>query len=186
VTTTADRPLEDAVFQDPVLKDQVRVDPAKPDSVRWLSETEQRNWRSFFYSAKLLLDAIDRDLLAEYGIPHGYYEVFVRLSEAEDRSMRMSELASITRSSRSRLSHAVARLEEKGWVERIVCETDRRGQVAHLTDDGMALLQRAAASHVESVRRYLVDPLSSTQLDELGTIGQIVYENLSDGESSPV
>ena len=147
---------------------------------RWLTDDQQRNWRAFYYAAVRLQEALDRDLLRRFGIPHGYYDIFVRLSEAPDRSMRMSELAAATRSSRSRLSHAVARLEEAGWVARESCETDRRGQVAHLTDAGFELLIRAAPAHVESVRTYLIDPLSDEQLGQLGEIGRIVFDNIPD------
>jgi DNA-binding MarR family transcriptional regulator len=147
---------------------------------RWLTDDQQRDWRAFYYAIVRLQEALDRDLLHEFNLPHGYYEIFVRLSEAPERSMRMSELAAATRSSRSRLSHAVARLEEAGWVERESCETDRRGQIARLTDAGMVLLTRAAPSHVESVRTYLVDPLTADQLRQLGEIGRIVYDSISD------
>ena len=151
--------------------------------MRWLTSEQQRDWRSFYYATLRLLEAIDRDLLHEFGIPLGYYEIFVRLSEAPQRSMRMSELAIVTRSSRSRLSHAVSRLEQNGWVERLDCETDRRGQVAHLTNDGIALLERAAPHHVESVRRLLIDVLTPEQLRELGEIGRTVYLNVTGEES---
>ena len=147
---------------------------------RWLTDDQQRDWRAFYYASVRLQEALDRDLLQGFGFPHGYYEIFVRLSEAPDRAMRMSELAAATRSSRSRLSHAVARLEEAGWVERESCETDRRGQIAHLTDAGLELLTRAAPSHVESVRSYLIDPLSADQLRQLGEIGRIVYDSIPD------
>ncbi len=156
---------------------RVRQAPVEP---RWLTDDQQRDWRSFYYAIVRLQEALDRDLLHEFGIPHGYYDIFVRLSEAPERSMRMSELASATRSSRSRLSHAVARLEEAGWVERESCETDRRGQIAHLTDAGLALLTRAAPSHVESVRAYLVDPLTDEQLQMLGEVGRVVFDSIPD------
>src|SRR3954467_13823093 len=94
---------------------------------RWLSAAEQRAWRTYIEATTLLLDALDRQLQQDAGMPHAYYEILVRLSEATDRTMRMSELADASRSSRSRLSHAVSRLEERGWVERQDCETDRRG-----------------------------------------------------------
>ncbi|MEP6851645.1 MAG: MarR family transcriptional regulator [bacterium] len=155
-----------------------RTGPA-PTEPSWLSDDEQKHWRAFLYSTQRLLDTIDHDLLTEFGLPHGYYEIFVRLSEAPERSMRMSELADATRSSRSRLSHAVARLEEQGWVERVECDTDRRGQVAHLTDGGMALLQRAAPHHVQAVRRYLLDPLTPEQFATLGQIGAVIWDNLA-------
>lgn len=147
---------------------------------RWLTDDQQRDWRAFYYASVRLQEALDRDLLHQFGLPLGYYDIFVRLSEAPERSMRMSELASATRSSRSRLSHAVARLEEAGWVERANCETDRRGQIAHLTEAGLELLIQAAPSHVESVRSYLIDPLTAEQLRQLGEIGRIVYDSIPD------
>ena len=122
---------------------------------------EQRAWRTYIEATTLLFDALDRQLQRDAGMPHGYYEILVRLSEADDRTMRMSELADATRSSRSRLSHAVARLEERGWVERQDCETDRRGQLARLTDAGFAALAAAAPGHVEAVREHVIDRLSA-------------------------
>src|SRR3954467_14264766 len=86
-----------------------------PDT-RWLNEEEQRTWRSYLTSCRLLFDRIERQLQQDAGLPHAYYEILVRLSEAPGRSMRMSQLATSAMSSRSRLSHAVARLEESGWV----------------------------------------------------------------------
>ena len=94
--------------------------------------------------SRLLWEEIERDLQRESGFSFGHYEILVMLSEAPDRSRRMSELADATQSSRSRLSHAVARLEELGWVRRETCTTDRRGQLAVLTDEGFAALEAAA------------------------------------------
>lgn len=151
---------------------------------RWLSARQQRAWRAYLYSNRLLMERLDRELQAAYGIGHPYYEIFVNLSEAPDRAMRMSELAAATRSSRSRLSHAVARLEESGWVERREFPGDRRGQVAVLTDAGYALLTKAARVHVAGVRKYLVDPLSEEQLDQLDAIGRAIYAALPEDESA--
>ena len=148
---------------------------------RWLSDEEQRAWRSYLEATVLLFDALDRQLQQEAGIPHAYYEILVRLSESPSRSMRMSELATQTRSSRSRLSHAVARLEEKGWIERVDCPTDRRGQVAHLTDVGFATLERAAPGHVEAVRSYMIDNLSPEQIEQLTAIGIAIRDGLVPG-----
>src|SRR5436305_14199042 len=99
---------------------------------RWLTADEQRAWRAYVESSKVLFDALDRQLQRDANMPHAYYEILVRLSETDDRALRMSELADSTRSSRSRLSHAVARLEERGWVRREDCPTDRRRQLARL------------------------------------------------------
>jgi DNA-binding MarR family transcriptional regulator len=143
---------------------------------RWLTPEEQRAWRSYIESSKLLFDALDRQLQRDADMPHAYYEILVRLSEADQRSLRMSELAQRTRSSRSRLSHAVARLEERGWVAREECATDRRGQIARLTDAGFDTLRAAAPGHVEAVRQYLVDVLTPEQLQQLSTVNEAIIE----------
>lgn len=145
---------------------------------RWLTREEQVAWRAYLEATNLLFDTLDRQLQQDAGIPHGYYEILVRLSEAPDRSMRMSRLADLTRSSRSRLSHAVARLEERGWVERVDCATDRRGQLAQLTDVGLAALAEAAPGHVETVRTYFIDPLTPAQLGHLAEIGTALIAKL--------
>jgi len=137
---------------------------------RWLTAEEQHAWRSFVIGAQTLQSAIESQLQRDSAIPFGYYEIMVRLSEADDRSLRMSQLAEASTSSKSRLSHAVARLEERGWVERVDCETDRRGQFARLTDAGFAALAAAAPGHVEQVRRSLFDLITPEQATQLGTI----------------
>ena len=88
----------------------------------------------------------------------------------------MSELADASRSSRSRLSHAVSRLEERGWVERQDCETDRRGQLAHLTDAGYEALAAAAPGHVGAVHQNLIARLTPEQVTQLGDIGQAMID----------
>src|SRR3954470_2371757 len=102
----------------------------------WLTREQQRAWRVYIDAIRLLQDTLDAQLQADAGIPHGYYEILVRLSEAPGRQLRMTQLASGTQSSRSRVSHAVARLEERGWLRREPCASDRRGQLAVLTDAG--------------------------------------------------
>jgi DNA-binding MarR family transcriptional regulator len=141
---------------------------------RWLSAEEQSAWRAFLAAAQTLFSAVEGQLQREYGIPHGYYEILVNLSEAPDRSLRMSQLAEAATSSKSRLSHAVARLEERGWVERLDCPTDRRGQIARLTDAGFAALDAAAPAHVEQVRRSLFDRLTPAQVAQLATISATI------------
>ncbi|MDQ6873697.1 MAG: MarR family transcriptional regulator [Actinomycetota bacterium] len=150
-------------------------DRAQP---RWLSGDEQRVWRAFLEAHRLLADELEREMQRAAGMPHAYYEVLVRLSEADGRALRMSELAERSRSSRSRLSHAVGRLEEAGWVRRQACPTDARGAVAVLTDEGFAALEAAAPGHVEAVRRHLFDPLTPAQVSQLGDISRAVREHL--------
>jgi len=147
---------------------------------RWLSADEQRAWRAYIESSKVLFDALDRQLQRDADMPHAYYEILVRLSEADDRSLRMSELADRTLSSRSRLSHAVARLEERGWVVREDCPTDRRGQIARLTDRGFDKLTAAAPGHVAAVRDYLIDLLTAQQLEQLAEIGRTIMTKVGE------
>ncbi|GII01684.1 MarR family winged helix-turn-helix transcriptional regulator [Planobispora takensis] len=137
---------------------------------RWLDDGEQRTWRAFLAASQRIQEELDRQLQRDSGMPHTYYAILVRLSEAEKRKMRMSELAGSVGSSPSRLSHAVARLEERGWVRRVPCESDRRVSWAVLTDEGLAVLVAAAPGHVEAVRRTLFDRLGPEQVGQLAEI----------------
>lgn len=152
---------------------------------RWLDPDEQHTWRSLLTANRLLFDAVERQLQQDSGLPHAYYEILVRLSEAPDRTMRMSHLATTSLSSRSRISHAVARLEESGWVRRRPCPDDKRGALAELTDEGLASLQAAAPAHVDAVRRGLFDALTPEQVAALGEICDAVIDNLADGPVWP-
>jgi DNA-binding MarR family transcriptional regulator len=145
---------------------------------RWLDEEEQAAWRAFYSATTLLIDRLDRELQHEAGMPHAYYEILVVLSEAEGRSLRMSELAVKTRSSRSRLSHAVTKLEARGWVKRRDCDDDKRGQFADLTEEGFAALVSAAPGHVETVRTHLFDPLTPQQIEQLRQISEAITTTL--------
>jgi DNA-binding MarR family transcriptional regulator len=153
---------------------------------RWLDAREQTAWRSFLNAKEILFDTLERELQRGAGIPHAYYEILVRLSEAPDRTLRMSELADASVSSRSRLSHAIARLEELGWVRREACPTDRRGAFAILTDEGFAFLESAAPIHVEGVRRHLFDQLTPEQVEQLREISEAVLRHLvAEGATLP-
>lgn len=152
---------------------------------RWLSDEEQETWRAFLTATRRIFDELDRALQAGAGMPHAYYVVLATLSEAPQRTLRMSELAVATGSSRSRLSHAVARLEEAGWVERRPAPGDRRGAVAVLTDAGMATLSAAAPGHVDSVRRHLFDRLTAAQVCELRQVCDAVLRREGAGPGVP-
>ena len=151
-------------------------DAARPP--RWLDGDESRMWITWLLSTRLLWDEIERDLQRDASMPFSYYEVLVMLSESPDRARRMSDLANATLSSRSRLSHAVTRLEALGWVRRESCPSDRRGALAVLTDEGFAALSAAAPDHVESVRTHLFDQLSPTQLAQLCEISDVLLDHL--------
>ncbi len=144
---------------------------------RWLNEKEARAWRAFIAAQRVVNSRIEQQLQRDAGIPHTYYEILVRLSDAPDGRLRMSELAIATLGSRSRLSHAVNRLEQYGWVRREGIESDRRGQVAILTDAGREKLVEMAPGHVEEVRSAIFDALSAEQVDQLFDICTALAEN---------
>jgi len=151
---------------------------------RWLSEAEQTTWLDLVQVLMLLPAALDRQLREDTGIPHAYYQILAMLSDRPGRAMRMTDLARRTGTSSSRLSHAVATLEQKGWVRRQACPTDRRGQTAVLTDLGLSTLEGAAPGHVEEVRRLVFDTLTPVEVDQLGVIAAKVRAGIA-GDSRP-
>ena len=145
---------------------------------RWLTDEEQLVWRSYIDATTLLEDHLDRQLQRDAGMPHIYYGLLVQLAEAPRRRLRMTELAMNAKITRSRLSHAIARLEKNGWVRREDCPSDKRGQFAVLTDDGYEVLRRTAPGHVTAVRQALFDRLTADQQKAFGEAMRIVAEGL--------
>lgn len=137
---------------------------------RWLTLDQQRSWRSYIEGSQLLSEALGRDLEQQVDLSLTEYEVLVRLSEAADRTMRMSQLADDLAHSRSRITHTVRRMEARGLVRRAACPGDGRGVNCTMTEDGYRQLVEAAPAHVASVRRRLVDVLSEQEFALLGDI----------------
>jgi DNA-binding MarR family transcriptional regulator len=153
--------------------------------MRWLSADEQCAWRAYLEASQRLFEQLDRELDREVGMPLAYYQILAMLSEVPGHTLRMSDLAAQTWSSRSRLSHAVDRLEEKGWVERLSCPSDKRGAYAVLTDAGQRVLEAAAPSHVSSVRRLVFDQLTPEDLDALGRLSRKIADRIAASEAAP-
>lgn len=137
------------------------------DSVRWLNADEQRLWRSYLDTARLLTRTLDRQLMADSGISLTDYEILVHLSEAPGRRLRMSDLADAMTTTRGGVTRAVSRLVDAGWVRRAECPDDRRGTLAELTDAGAEKLAAASPGHVETVRRNMFDLLSPRDVTSL-------------------
>jgi DNA-binding MarR family transcriptional regulator len=148
------------------------------EEIRWLQPGELDAWLSYLAATTLLEAELDRQLQRDSGMPHAYYQILAMLSDVPGRTMRMSDLAAITQSSQSRLSHAVARLERQGWVRRVPCPDDRRSTFAQLTEPGFAALAAAAPGHVRTVRRHLIDRLTPEQVEQLRDIGKAVLAGL--------
>ena len=111
---------------------------------RWLDDQQQRTWRAWLSASELVPRVLDAQLQRDAGISHAAYVVLAMLSESPTRSRRMSDLARRANQSQSRLSHTVARLEERGWVRRERSAEDGRGHVAVLTEDGWDVVRSVA------------------------------------------
>lgn len=134
------------------------------DEPRWLSAEEEMAWRTVMILLLQLPTRLDAQLLHDSGLTMFDYIVLSSLSMHPGRRLRMSELATLTNSSPSRLSNVVKRLEAQGWVRRAPDPDDGRSTVASLTASGMRVVERAAPGHVAAVRRHVIDALSPAQV----------------------
>ena len=158
--------------------------PPGAEPPRWLDAEQQRHWRALAALLIRLPAALDADLQEQAGISHFEYLVLSSLSEAPERTLRMSALAAYTNASLSRLSHVVRRLEQRGWVRRSPSPEDRRATNATLTDPGYAKVEATAPGHVRTVRELVIDALDPEQLRDLGTIAARVLARV-DREPEP-
>ncbi|MFD6876485.1 MULTISPECIES: MarR family winged helix-turn-helix transcriptional regulator [unclassified Streptomyces] len=144
-------------------------------ATRWLTDAEQCAWRTHLDVSRLLMHQLEKDL-QPFGLTNNDYEILVNLSESENHRMRMSDLATATLQSKSRLSHQITRMEASGLVRRENCESDRRGLYAVLTDEGLDTMRKVAPHHVASVREHFIDLLSPASLtalrDSLGPVAE--------------
>ncbi len=147
----------------------------------WLSAEQQAIWRHYLNLSRLLQDRIEKDIQREAGIPQAYYLILAMLSEAPDRSLRMNQLAEVLRASQSRTSHAVARLEQHGWVRRERTLQDGRGQLAILTAAGWQRLIEIAPGHAATVRSVMFDPLDERDTADLARIYGKILAQLENG-----
>ncbi|MFF7638120.1 MarR family winged helix-turn-helix transcriptional regulator [Kitasatospora sp. NPDC008050] len=136
------------------------------DDTPWLNAREQRLWRAHLEVSKLLEYQLSREL-QQHDLAINDYEILVVLSESPDRRMRMTDLATATLQSKSRLSHQITRMESAGLVLRQECPGDRRGLYAHLTEQGWLTLRAVAPDHVRSVRAHFIDRFDNDQIDAM-------------------
>ncbi|MDX3193491.1 MarR family transcriptional regulator [Streptomyces sp. MN03-5084-2B] len=152
---------------------------------RWLNAEEKRAWNAFLGTYELLNRRLDQQLKQDSGISHLQYVILARLSGAPDRELRMAELACAVSNSKSGLTYQIGQLERAGLVRRRACQSDPRAVYAVLTDEGMALLERAAPGHVGLVRELLIDVLSPEQLRALADgLGEANRRMLAAGDAT--
>jgi DNA-binding MarR family transcriptional regulator len=133
-------------------------------------------WRSFLRAHARVIRALEAELDASQDLALTDYDVLVQLATAPDRRRRMSELADALLLSRSGATRLVDRLVNEGLIERVVCDTDRRGQWASLTDAGHDRLRKATPTHLGGVAEHFLDRLSD---DDLGAL-QRMLEPIAD------
>ncbi|MFK4098977.1 MarR family winged helix-turn-helix transcriptional regulator [Streptomyces sp. NPDC019531] len=153
-------------------------------ATRWLTDAEQCAWRTHLEVNRLLTYQLERDL-QPFGLTMNDYEILVNLSESEGVRMRMSDLASATLQSKSRLSHQITRMENADLVRRENCESDRRGLFAVLTEHGMETMKKVAPHHVASVRRHFIDLQTPDSLTQLSKALKPVAEHLRGHRGRP-
>ena len=146
--------------------------------VAWLDTDEQQAWRAFLHMHAELTAQLGREMQDEFGLSIADFSVLVQLSEHPDRRLRILELARGLQWEKSRLSHQLTRMEQRGLLERSNCSADRRGAFVVLTDRGLAAVEAAAPRHVAAVRRYVFDGLDATQITALHAIATSVLSRL--------
>lgn len=144
----------------------------------WLDEAEREAWLRLVAVVELLPGVLDAQLRSDAGLTHFEYFVLAMLSEAPERTLRMTSLALRTNATLPRLSHVVRRLEGRGLVDRFPCPEDGRATNARLTDAGWAAVVAAAPGHVTTVRRTVLDPLTDEQVAQLRDIGEALLTRL--------
>ena len=144
----------------------------------WLDRRQLRAWIRLRGVLELLPGVLDAQLRRDADVTEFDYYVLAMLSEAPERTLRMTELARQTNATLPRLSHVVSRLEARGLVERFPCPEDRRATNARLTEEGWAKVQDAAPGHVANVRQHVIDALTDEQVDQLAAIGDALLARL--------
>jgi len=145
---------------------------------RWLDEDELQAWLKLAGVMLKLSPALDSQLQRDSDLTHFDYLCLAMLSEAEGRTLPMSELAARTNASLSRLSHVVSKLEKRGWVARCPSPASRRVTLVRLTEEGWDVLVAAAPGHVETVRALVFDDLTPDDVAALHRIAGHIVERI--------
>lgn len=155
------------------------------DAPRWLDAREEKAWRGYRRMRRLLDLELARELMQDAGLSEPDYDVLSDLSETPDQRLRLSELADRMLWSRSRLSHHISRMQQRGLVAREEHPSDGRGSIVVLTPAGRAAIEAAAPGHVAAVRRHLIDFLGPEEIDALGALTQRVVDHLTGRRTTP-
>jgi DNA-binding MarR family transcriptional regulator len=157
--------------------DDVSTFPRYHDRVtepRWLDEREQRAWRGYNKLNRRLDGILGQRLVRDAGLSSSDYELLVPLSEAPGGQLRARDLARGVDWEKSRLSHHLTRMQQRGLIERRECPTDARGAFIGLTAAGREAIEGAAPLHVAAVRENFIDLLTASEIEVLTAIAERV------------
>ena len=146
---------------------------------KWLTPAEMKAWRGFISSSTDLVRAIEKDL-EPFGLDGGDYQLLAMLSDAPGHRLKMCDLASVLRLSRSGLTRRMEGVVKAKYVARVRDETDGRAAFAQLTPKGFDLLKRAAPEHLKSVRRLMIDQLTEAEVKAIGSAFSKIGKTLRD------
>ncbi|MEV5958495.1 MarR family transcriptional regulator [Streptomyces sp. NPDC051987] len=155
-----------------------------PTTPRWLNPEERRAWLAYVEFSTHLSDHLNRQLRRDAGLTHADYTLLAHLSSVPGQTLTMSDLAERLKITRSRLTHAVTRLQQAGYVDRRDDPTNRRNQLAALTEAGRQLLERVAPGHVETVRQAVFDALTPDQVRQFAEIGEAINTGLKNVDAA--
>ena len=156
-------------------------------TTNWLTDEEMRAWVRLAGVMELLPGVLDSQMRRDADLTQFEYYVLAMLSEAQDRTLRMTTLAAKTNATLPRLSHVVRRLSDRGLVEKAPCPDDGRATNVRLTDSGWDKVRGAAPGHVANVREHVIDALTSEQISQLTRITRAMLSRLDpEGRMKPV
>jgi len=155
------------------------------DDVRWLNEAEERAWRALQFMQMRLEGELARQLAADSGLSYPDYVVLVALTDRPDGRMRLFELGATLGWEKSRLSHHITRMTDRGLVKKQKCDDDRRGSYVVATKRGRKEIEAAAPGHVAMVRRFFVDRLTPNELDVIASAAEKVLAGMDDARREP-
>jgi DNA-binding MarR family transcriptional regulator len=158
------------------------VEVEEAEGIKWLDESEARAWRSFQRMQMRLLARLARDLGAHSGLSFQDYAVLVALTDQPAGGIRLFQLGHDLGWEKSRISHQVTRMTQRGLVEKQTCGSDRRGAVVVVTQAGRDEIAAAAPSHLRAVRRLFVDRLTPAQLETLADLSETVLAAVAEEE----
>ena len=156
------------------------MSPRETAEVNWLTDEEQRTWRSFLALSRSMQTAIDRQLARDSALSGSEYEVLVQLSESRTGVVRSRDLLAALGWERSRLSHLLSRMARRGLLERLPCDSDGRGLDVRITAEGRRTIEAAAPGHLEMVRTTFIDQLSPAEMAALLSVTEKVVPRVEE------